>query len=200
MQKRFAKLLINYANKLKYAAMTINGICINIGCGGDIRPGWINCDFVPISDKVKKFNITSLDDLAWLSETHSELIECNHVIGYLNYIQALNFFKASFKSLDKRGKLILEFPDILKISKQLIEIDLLSVNIDRYIELIRGVYAYDHVDAFDESFNMQTYIFGWAGELVSSILLDIGFSQVHIKSPKTHDRREWRDTRIEAIK
>jgi hypothetical protein len=180
--------------------MSINGKCINIGCGSDVRLGWINCDLMPSSDKVKCFNITSQNDLAWLSKTPSKIIECNHVIGYLNYIQALNFFNACFSSLVIKGQLIIEFPDIAKISKQLIENDYSSANVDSYIELIRGVYAYDHDDALDANFNKQTYIFGWTGEFVRSALLDIGYSQVQICPPKTHGQRIWRDTRIEAIK
>jgi hypothetical protein len=142
----------------------------------------------------------SRDDLNWLSETPSDLIECNHVIGYLNFSQARNLFNAFFHSLVKNGKIVIEFPDIIKISKQLIEGDITQIKQDEYIELIRGIYAYDHTDAFDVSFSKQTYVFGWSGNFVRNTLIDIGFSQVNICSPKTHERRDWRDTRIEAIK
>ncbi len=37
---------------------------------------------------------------------------------------------------------------------------------DDYIELIRGIYAYDHIDSFDVNFSKQTYVFGWLGNLL----------------------------------
>lgn len=191
---------MSYVSKIKHAFVSLKGTCINIGCGKDIRLGWINCDLFPATNSVRKFDITSSEDLSWLSETSSELIECNHVIGYINYTQALNFFYACFASLVKDGKLIIEFPDIIKISKHLIELDSDSIHTEKYIELIRAVYAYDHADAFNANFNKQTYIFGWSSNFVKKSLKDIGFSQVHLCSPLTHDQREWRDSRIEAIK
>ena len=200
MHKKFVELPMKYINKLKYTFMTLKGTCINIGCGADVRFGWENCDLSPINDEVRKLNITSADDLVWLSEISSNFIECNHVIGYLNYIQAQNFFNACFTSLMKNGKMVLEFPDIIKISKQLIENDLTLPNNDNYIELIRGIYAFDHTDAYDVNFNKQTYIFGWSGNCVRNMLLSIGFRQVVICDPMTHGKRVWRDSRIEAIK
>ncbi len=180
--------------------MSLKGNCINIGCGSDVRLGWVNCDLFPANDKVIKFDITSSEDLLWLSDIPSNLIECNHVIGYLNYIQALNFFNAIFSSLTKNGKMIIEFPDIIKISKQLIENDLILSNNDDYIELIRGIYAFDQSDSYDVNFKKQTYIFGWSSNFVRNMLLNIGFSKVVICKPMTHDKRVWRDSRIEAIK
>lgn len=185
---------------INHALSSIHGRCFNIGCGEDIRIGWINCDLFPKTESVRRFDMTCTEDLFWLQETKSNLIECNHVIGYLNYGQTKNFFSSCFASLNSSGKLILEFPDIVKISKKFVEIDGLDGNRDAYIELVRAVYAYDHSDAFLENFDMKTYVFGWSGHFVCSLLKDIGFNQVLIKAPLGHGRREWRDTRIEALK
>jgi hypothetical protein len=186
--------------KANHVLSSVKGNCINIGCGQDIRPGWISCDLHPISDSVKRFDITSKNDLTWLAEKKSHIIECNHVIGYLNYTQAYNFFCSCFNSLQNSGKLILEFPDIVKISKKIIEISSSSLNRDEYIELIRAIYAYDYEDAFDEKFDMQTYVFGWSSNFVCKTLTEIGFDKLKIESPKEHSQRDWRDTRIEARK
>jgi len=185
--------------KVNHALASAQGNCINIGCGQDIRPGWVSCDLYPYSESVKRFDITSKDDLSWLAGTNFDLIECNHVIGYLNYAQAVNFFSSCFASLQKSGKLVLEFPDIIKISKKLNDLFAKPTNRDEYIELMRAIYAYDHADAFDEKFDMQTYVFGWSGSFVRDTLLEVGFDKILIKSPREHSQRDWRDTRIEAI-
>jgi predicted SAM-dependent methyltransferase len=187
-------------SKVNHVFTSMQGKCINIGCGQDVRRGWVNCDLFPNSNLVRRFDMTSKDDLSWLEETKSHMIECNHVIGYLNYAQTRNFFSACYNSLEKSGKLILEFPDIIKISKKLTELDAKDSNRDDYIELVRAVYAYDHVDAFAEKFDKKTYVFGWSGNFVRDTLKVIGFDQILIKSPREHSRRDWRDTRIEAIK
>lgn len=179
---------------------SIKGTCVNIGCGDDIRSGWINCDLFPKTNSVRRFDIRSSKDLAWLASLNSELIESNHVIGYLNYAQAYNFFKSCYSSLKQSGKLILEFPDITKISNKVIEMDSNLIDRDCYIELMRAIYAYDIDDAYDEKFDMQTYVFGWSGSFISQTLEEIGFNKIYIKLPEEHSKRTWRDTRVEAVK
>ena len=180
--------------------MALGGVSINIGCGEDIRLGWINLDLNPQRDDVRRFDITSADDLKWLALENSKNIECNHAIGYVNFIQAKNLFGACFDSLEKKGRLVIEFPDIVKIANRLIEIDSGSSDIDQYIEAIRGVYAYNHIDAFNPRFSDKTYIFGYSANFVSNLLREIGFSDVKICPSQTHGKCLWRDTRIEAYK
>ncbi len=175
---RFIRKLLSVINNrlyqlivmVKYTIMSRRGVCINIGCGEDIRMGWINCDLFPKSDVVKKFDIRNIDDLNWLSSNPSYLIECDHLIGYVNYIQCKNFFKACFDSLELKGKLVIEFPDITKIAKKIIKIDNKIIDINDYIEQIRAVYAYDHNDAYDLFFNKPTYISGYSSNLVINML------------------------------
>ncbi len=179
--------------------ISINRQCLNIGCGQDIRSGWANWDRFPINDKVTSFDITSSVDLETLKNSSFDIIECNHVIGYLNYICVINFFKAAYSALRPCGTLVLEFPDIIKLSKKLLEIHP-QKNMDEYIEVMRAYYAFDYKDAFDDKFSSQTYIFGWSTSIVIQALNEVGFVNVKTYSPKTHGRLNWRDTRIEAIK
>ncbi len=195
---KIIRLRYYYLYKIRNRLVTINKRCINIGCGSDIRDNWINCDFQPHSDAVKKFNILDSKDLEWLSNTEANLIESLHVIGYLNYYQALLFFKSVFLGLKVGGSLVLEFPDIKKISLQLVKSK--GEDIDQHIEMIRAIYAFDSVDAFDSNFSKQTYVFGWTGDIVSKELKKIGFKIVKIKKPRTHGRTLWRDVRSEAYK
>jgi hypothetical protein len=194
------KHYINYYFFKIYTTMTaINKKCLNVGCGNDIRLGWINYDAFPINDKVIKFDILSTADLSELAKKKYDIIECNHVIGYINYICAVNFFKAAYSSLNVGGKLIIEFPDAIKLSKKLSGIQDFS-NMDEYIEVIRGIYAYDSNDPFDKNFSKKTYIFGWSVPIVNKALNDAGFICLKSMNPKTHGQLIWRDSRVEACK
>lgn len=179
--------------------VSMNNKCLNIGCGVDIRTGWDNCDVVPRNDSVIKFDILNGADLAWLSDAGYDIIECDHVIGYLNYIQVLAFFKSAYGGLNSGGRLILEFPDIIKVSKKLSDVKNLD-QIDEYIEMVRAIYAFDPEDAFDPCFAKKTYIFGWSEPIVVRALNEAGFVNIKADSPKTHGGLLWRDSRIEAIR
>jgi len=121
------------------------------------------------------------------------------------YAQAIKFFRSAYDSLNTDCELILEFPDALKISKRIVELhDSLLINglsgIDKYIECIRAIYAFDPKDIHDEYFNKKTYIFGWSSDFTTATLKDVGFRDVIVSDPITHDKRTWRDTRIVAKK
>jgi predicted SAM-dependent methyltransferase len=201
MLKKSANLLVRATEQLMH---TFNGItkkCINIGCGSDIRPYWINCDIDPKHESVTKLDITNINDLQWLQSKSADIITSDHVIGYMTIAQADNFFRSCFACLKEGGVLIIEFPDLGKIVNQIQLLDYSSGTIDDdYIEIIRSIYAYDRSDAMSTNFDMKTYITGWTHEYLICRLKLIGFREFSVKNPKTHDRRIHRDTRIEAYK
>lgn len=199
-----AKFVIFFKRSITKLYLGFNGMsktCINVGCGGDKRPFWINCDLYPADESITQLDITNLNDLLWLENTKSDIIECNHVIGYLTIAQADNFFLACYKSLNIGGTLILEFPDIKKISKAIQNFDYSSTTIDyEYIEMIRAIYAYDQNDAMSLDFRLKTYITGWSDDYLIHRLKLVGFKKILIKDPQTHDERILRDSRVEAFK
>ena len=201
MLKKYVIFLTRYVEQFKH---TINGMmkkCINIGCGSDIRPFWINCDIQPANQSIIKFDITSFEDLKWLGDQEADLITCNHVIGYLTIAQADNFFRTCHRCLNFGGSLIIEFPDLKKLLVMLSELDYKSETIDfDYIEIIRAIYAYDNKDAMLTDFDMKTYITAWSTDYLIHRLELAGFKHLSIEPPQTHDKRLHRDTRIEAFK
>lgn len=201
MLKKYANFLTRSAEQFKHTANGMMKKCINIGCGSDIRPFWINCDIQPQNKSIFKFDITNSDDLEWLGGQEADLITCNHVIGYLTLAQADNFFRACHKCLSIGGSLIIEFPDLKKLLLMLSELDYKSDTLDfDYVEVIRAIYAYDNKDAMLTNFSMKTYITGWTSDYLCHRLELAGFKHLSILSPQTHDKRVHRDTRIEAFK
>lgn len=202
VMKKFFKILKRYKSYFrKYKNRPLDeGVLINIGCGNDIRVGWLNCDLFPLDSTVLKLDISTAEGLEWLSTQDASLIECNHVIGYLNYKQAKLFFQSCFDGLAVGGKLILEFPDILKIAKLMIDLNVKKCSDTEYLEIIRAIYAYDIKDAKADSIEFSTYITGWASDFVIRELESIGFRSVCALDPETHARRIKRDSRVEALK
>lgn len=193
--------LLTHAIKQIHHMIDGNKKCINIGCGTDIRPFWINCDIQPKNNQIIKFDITNFKDLQWLEKQEADLINSDHVIGYLTIAQADMFFNACFNGLKEGGKLILEFPDIQKILQMLSNLNYKSENIDyEYIEVIRAIYAYDNKDAMSTNFDMKTYITGWTTDYLIHRLNLAGFKKIENESPLTHGKRIYRDSRIVALK
>lgn len=169
---------------------------INIGCGSDIKSGWMNLDLFPMSDEVIKFDVTNQSDLDMLSSLKCGNILCSHLIGYINRLQAINFLKSCYYSLEPGGRIVLEFPDIVKIAKVISNPDIDDFT---YHECIRAIYAYD-VTFIDEKIDFATYIFGYSSAYVCKLLDSIGFINIVTLAPLTHEKRDWRDSRIEAFK
>jgi len=166
---------------------------LNLGCGNEYRDGWVNvdidsskrtdicCDFINLK---KHFNENSIDQIYMI-----------HSISYLNLWESRIFFKDSYDLLKTGGILELEFPDIEKCSKIIVE----SQDFENCIEAIRGIYAFD-LDQIKNKENYRPYSFGWSGKYMRDTLIKIGYTEISILEPETHGKRTWRDTRIIAIK
>lgn len=201
MLKKSARLLRHLIDDSVDVFYGVMNLSINIGCGTDIKPCWVNCDLYPLDTSVKKLDIKNPDDLTWLAHKEASLINCDHVIGYLTIAQAELFFSACYQGLKKGGKLTLEFPDLKKLMNQLDAFDYSSKKFEeKYIEIIRAIYAYDKDDANSLNFSKQTYITGWTTSFLEAKLRQAGFARVVILDPRTHGRLINRDSRVEAIK
>jgi predicted SAM-dependent methyltransferase len=157
------------------------------------KEGWVNIDL----DKSLKTDICS--DFMAVHDNFQfnsvKAITMIHSISYLNLWEARLFFKNMYDLLVQRGVLELEFPDVVKCGRALSS----TKNAKHYIEAIRGVYAFD-LDQINNQENFTTYSFGWSAWFIKLELEKVGFRDIRILRPLTHGRRNWRDTRIIAIK
>ena len=172
---------------------SLEGLKLNLGCGHLYKEDWINID---IDNSLKTDICSDFMNIHKSFQFNSvKVISMIHSISYLNLWEARLFFKNMFDLLVHGGVLELEFPDVVKCGK------ILSIykNPKHYIEAIRGIYAFD-LDQINNQDNFKTYSFGWSAWFIKVELQKIGFSDIRILSPLTHGRRNWRDTRIIAIK
>lgn len=167
---------------------------LHLGCGDDYLKGWLNVDY---SKNSKADIVMDFKDLKNLfSENSVQEVLMVHSISYLRFWEAIDFFSDIHRILQKNGKLTLEFPDVIKCAKSLLEND---GNVKDYLEAIRGFYAFD-IEQIKKREKFITYAFGWSAWHLKHELEKIGFNQVRVCSPETHWQRLWRDTRVEAIK
>ena len=176
-----------------------NGIRLHLGCGHNYLHGWINID---TSNQVKADLYMDLQNIGKYSRENSvDEIQMIHVISYLRYWEAVDFFKDCYRILKNGGKLILESPDICKLATALASIGSLDTSKDRvmYLEAVRAFYAFD-MEQIKKKNAFQTYRFGWSAMHLQLELKKIGFQDIKTLAPQHHGALSRRDLRIEATK
>jgi hypothetical protein len=167
---------------------------LHLGCGSNYLDGWVNVD---VMEECKADMIMNFKDIKKNFQPDTVgVILMIHSISYLRLWEARDFFSDAISLIRKGGKLILEFPDIAKCSKALLD----SENkVTDYLEAVRAIYAFD-MEQIQRKEPFYTYTFGWSTWHISHELKKAGFTTIEIMAPQTHGPRVWRDTRIEAIK
>lgn len=165
---------------------------INLGCGQIYKKGYVNIDNNP-KNKID-LNSTFQNFHTHFKNNSIDLILGSHIIGYLYKHELKEMLINSYKILNNNGKIILEFPDIIKCSL------LIVFGNKKYSQIgVMGVYAFDsnQLKSKDHYF---PYVYGWSSKEVKLILKEIGYKNIKVKLPKLHGKRFWRDSRIEAEK
>jgi hypothetical protein len=174
---------------------------LHLGCGNIYLNGYINIDvsFYSAADIV--LNIQNINKY-FKKNTIQEILMV-HTISYLRLFDARRLLVMCFHILMPEGKLIIEFPDVVKCSKMIIDNNDIQVqegkeNLFRYIEGIRGFYAFD-LDQIKNKVRFTPYTFGWSANHMKYELTNLGFRQILISDGNAHQRPQ-RDTKIEATK
>jgi hypothetical protein len=171
---------------------------LHLGCGRIHLDGYINIDVSSNSAADMVLDIQHIDKY-FKKDSIAEILII-HAISYLRLHDARRLVGACFNILESGGKLIVEFPDVVKCSK--IIINNISINdtkdLFQYIEGIRGFYAFD-LKQIERQVRFNPYAFGWSANHMKYELMDLGFKSVFVFDGIAHERPE-RDTRIEAAK
>jgi hypothetical protein len=166
------------------------GLKIHVGCGGDIKSGYINIDqFDPRADL--QLAIQALN----FAPDSVERIEGYMVLQYLSRRDALGFVRNARRMLQPGGILILECQDATKVARLI----LLFANDPEYLEKgpfgLRGLFGEptDHMTEGDYP------KWGYTPSTATELMREGGFSKISIADGISHNC-PIRDMRIEAIK
>jgi hypothetical protein len=166
---------------------------LNLGCGLMYLENWINVDISPDVRSDLQCDFLSIKE--HYDANSIEEIMLLHSISYLRLWEARIFFSDMYRLLKNEGKLILEFPDIIKCGRILGD----TKSEEEYLECVRAIYAFD-LDQIKRKEAFTTYAFGWSAWHISQELKKVGFSKIEILEPKSHGERGWRDSRVVASK
>jgi hypothetical protein len=190
--------IVNWARKIKRMWLTLppsdREVRLHLGCGQDYWPGYVNVDVGADALCDLRMDFTRIDE----RYPHSSVVEIAliHSLSYLRLWQARDLFTDLYRLLQPRGRLVIELPDLAKCARKALADE---GNPSEYLEAVRGLYAFG-IDQIDHREMFTPYAFGWSSWHLKQELEKIGFNQVIVCDPQTHERRTWRDTRLEAVK
>ena len=168
----------------------VDEIKLHVGCGNNRFDGYINIDAVsPKAD----WNV-DLDAIG-LPESSVARIEGYHVIEHLSLPQAKSFLNNAHRVLKPGGKIILEYPDIAKITVMLARADFELDFLNDHPLGLRGLFG-------EPKPGMNNYDFhrwGYSAANMQQILNESGFKHVRFSEGLSHGF-PLRDTRVEAEK
>jgi hypothetical protein len=170
------------------------GVRLHLGCGAEYWPGYVNVDADPRADSDVCMDFTGVG-AAFADASVSEIVMI-HSLSYLRLWQARDLFKDLFRLMSQGGKLIIEFPDLAKCARAAIES---AGQPEAYLEAVRGLYAFDMSQIVGRAM-FTPYAFGWSALHLKGELEHAGFLGVNVCDPQTHERRLWRDSRVEGIR
>ena len=167
---------------------------LHLGCGPDYWKGYVNVDVDPAANSDLCIDMTEIG-AAVRDGSVSEVVMI-HSLSYLRLWEARDLFSTLVRLLQPGGRLTLELPDLAKCARRALDSD---GDLDAYLEGVRGLYAFD-MGEIARRRPFTPYAFGWSAWHLTRELEQAGFRDVIIRDPETHERRVWRDIRIEAIK
>lgn len=94
---------------------------LNLGCGRNIKPGWVNVDFAERENKLDA--VCDLSKEFPFDEDSCSYIYSEHLIEHLEWLDGRIFLDRCFKSLQEGGVFRIVFPDFEKIFKAYINKD-----------------------------------------------------------------------------
>lgn len=167
------------------------GLKLHLGCGYDIRSGWVNIDAfsTPPDVKLKDINTFAIQyDLRQpipLENSSSSYIYSSHFWEHLYPEDGYNLFKEGYRLLETGGKFRISLPDFETIFKFFINRDETY-----FIELHKSGFVSDRF-SFDNYINLDTVISHvvfqdgehktiYTPKGLTDMLRQIGFSTVNI--------------------
>jgi SAM-dependent methyltransferase len=165
----------------------MNNIKLNIGCGTDYRPGFINLDASDELNKVDKLIDISVDSLAdHFQENSVDLILANDIIEHHFHWEAARILGDFHRILKPGGECEIRVPDCEKIIRSW------GLSIERKLTLLFGGQDLPQGIQPDMEASRKKYPqlfchkYGWTRDRMERELSGIGFREIMFASSGTN--------------
>ena len=166
------------------------GLKLHLGCGNDIKPGYINVDEFSAGAQLR----AAIQDLDF-PDNSVECIEAYMVLEHLSPENASRFANNAYRMLEDNGRLTLECPDLEKVAR------LILAFADDPAELDEGPFGLRGI--FGEPTPAMTigdyHKWGYTPSSATRLLENAGFRRIVVSDGTSHGM-PIRDMRIEALK
>ncbi len=112
---------------------------LNLGCGNDLRNGYVNIDIAPINNLDHQIDASNLDDVC-NDEEVDEILAVN-VLNMLSYKEILNVLQHWVDKLKPGGTIKVVVPDLVELSRAFLNGELKS---DHFILQMYGKQEHEH--------------------------------------------------------
>ena len=163
---------------------------LHIGCGDDIREGYINIDAVNSKADLR----IPIQELAY-PDGIVERIEGYMILEHLSPADARVFLRKAYCMLEAGGMLVLEVPDLEKVCRLILALAEDPEHLERGVFGLRGIFGEPNPHMTIDDYHK----WGYTPSMAEKMIRDAGFSHVTILDGTSHCF-PLRDMRIEAIK
>lgn len=162
---------------------------VHLGCGGDVRAGWLNVDYRPGGgvgyDEASGFlNFDLRQGLPPLEDGSVDMVFSSHFFEHLRHEEAINLMRDCRRVLKDGGVARFQMPDFAMTFKAYCEAD------PEYLEAFRSTHKLlDHMPEFSRNYadlvsrsvyEYYTHKYIWDVENLSLALKAVGFSDVQV--------------------
>ena len=158
--------------KNELGKITGTHLLLNVGCGKELKEGWVNIDLIPC----KGVYYADVARRLPLKEGAFRHIHCEHLLEHLDYEQAKGFLNECLRILEKDGCLRLILPDAEKYLRAYCQNDRAFFD---SLDYLGGKPFRTTMEVINQVFRMGgAHKFAWDMETLLMILTETGFTRV----------------------
>jgi len=171
-------------NAIPKAVKTVESVKLNLGCGSDLRPGYVNVDKFPASSEVVQADMPVLP----FKDNSADEIVLSHVLEHFGYADGELLCREMLRVLKPTGYALIEVPDIQWCVAQFLGAPEINAytnpSYDYSTEHKWGLYAQS---IWGDQHNDGLYHkWGYTAQRLLYLLHHVGFSGIEVTYVQSH--------------